>query len=279
MMNMNRTRLFILSILMLAVSCTSQTYEWKTESMDGSRTGCLAVSGENVNEALGCFQEDGTYRTPNGNIYQSSSTVAKVASIVHGAQPKMARVKTVIAYSEEEMPTAKHETKLSNWVVDFVMQKVASLSGKRVDVGICNFGGIRVDMPQGNVILDDMLSMFPFKNTLVYLELKGSELRKIFEKMAATTFQAVGGVEILVENKQLTKALIGGKPIEDDKLYGVATISFLLYGGDSLTLAENAVNMQVYDVLIIDAALGHIASLKAHGKNITAPAVTHVTIK
>ena len=47
----------------------------------------------------------------------------------------------------------------------------------------------------------------------------------------------------------------------------------------SLTLAENAVNMQVYDVLIIDAALGHIASLKAHGKNITAPAVTHVTIK
>lgn len=267
-------------MLLLAVSCVPQTYEWNTLSMDGTRTGCVSVSCDNVDEALGCYLADGTYRTPNGNVYDASSTVAKVASIVHSAQPKMARVKTVIAYSEEEMRTAKHESKLSNWFVDLIMQKVSSLSGKKVDVGICNFGGIRVDMPKGNVILDDILSMFPFKNSLVYLELKGCELMKIFETMAATTFQAIGGVEILVENKELKKVLVGGKPIDDNKLYGIATISFLLYGGDSLTLAENAVNMKVYDdVLVIDAALNHIATLKQQGRNITAPVITHVTVK
>ena len=78
---------------------------------------------------------------------------------------------------------------------------------------------------------------------------------------------------------ELTKALIGGKPIADNKLYGVATISFLLYGGDSLTLAENAVNMQVFDDEVIDIVLAHLDVLKQEGKNITAPTVKYVTVK
>ena len=138
--------------------------------------------------------------------------------------------------------------------------------------------GIPFVGPAGK-LLDDMLSMFPFKNNVVYLEQKGSELRKIFETMAATRFQAIGGVEIVAEDGKLTKALIGGQPIDDEKLYSVATISFLLYGGDSLTLAENAQNMTIYDIPIIDVVLEHIAALNAEGKNITAPSVTHVTIK
>ena len=84
-----------------------------------------------------------------------------------------------------------------------------------MDVGICNFGGVRISMPKGDVILDDLYSMFPFKNNVVYLEHKGSELRKIFEKMAATRFQIVGGVEIVAENGRLSLAKIGGEQIDD----------------------------------------------------------------
>jgi hypothetical protein len=97
--------------------------------------------------------------------------------------------------------------------------------------------------------------------------------------MAQTRFEAVGGVEIVAENKKLTKALIGGEPIDDEKLYKVATISFLLYGGDSLTLAENAVNMHIYDVTIINMVLEHIENLKKEGKNITPPTDRYVVIK
>ena len=67
--------------------------------------------------------------------------------------------------------------------------------------------------------------------------------------------------------------------MDDDKVYNVATISFLLYGGDSLTLAQNASNLIVYDVPIVDAVLEYIDNLKAQGKNITAPNVTHVIVK
>ena len=134
-------------------------------------------------------------------------------------------------------------------------------------------------MPKGNVILDDILSMFPFKNNVVYLEHKGSELRKLVETMAATYFQAIGGVEIVAEGGKLKKVLIGGEPLDDNKTYSVATISFLLYGGDSLTLAKNAENLKEYDVQIVKAVLDYIEDLKAQGKNIVAPEVTHVIIK
>jgi 2-polyprenyl-3-methyl-5-hydroxy-6-metoxy-1,4-benzoquinol methylase len=44
-------------------------------------------------------------------------------------------------------------------------------------------------------------------------------------------------------------------------------------------LAKNAENLKQYDVQIVAAVLEHIEDLKAQGKNIVAPEVTHVIIK
>ena len=279
-MEMVKTKLIVFLLCVGTLSGYAQSYEWSCAKMDGSRTGCVAPDHENLPATLGLFLENGDFRAPNGKVFKAGTSAAKVAAAVLAAQPKMQRVKTVIGYSEDEMVASKsRETALSNWFVEVITDKVAELSGKKIDVTICNHGGIRADMPKGNVILDDILSMFPFKNNVVYLEHKGSELRKVFETMATTYFQAIGGVEIVAEGGRLTKVLIGGEPLDDEKIYTVATISFLLYGGDSLTLAQNAVNMQVYDVQIVTAVLEYIENLKAQGKNITAPKVTHVTVK
>ena len=277
---MAKTKLIVLLLCIGALSGYAQSYEWSCAEIDGSMTGCVSPDHENLPATLGLFLDNGDFRAPNGKVFKAGTSTAKVAAAVAAAQPKMQRVKTVIGYSEDEMIASKiHETPLSNWFVGIVMDKVAELSGKKIDVGICNHGGIRVNMPKGNVILDDILSMFPFKNNVVYLEHKGSELRKLFETMAATYFQAIGGVEIVAEGGKLQKVLIGGEPLDDNKMYSVATISFLLYGGDSLTLAKNAENLKQYDVQIVAAVLEHIEDLKAQGKNIVAPEVTHVIIK
>lgn len=271
------------NLLILILGCVcfyaqAQEYSWKCIDMGGTRTGCVAASAENIGQALGCFRGE-VYVAPNGNEFPASSSVAAVAAIVLNAQPAMASVKKVIGHSAQAMHTAKRETMLSRWFVDIVMNKVSDLSDKKVDVGICNFGGIRVDMPEGDIILDDILSMFPFKNSLAYLELPGRKLREIFEKMAKGKFEAVGGVKILVEDKKLTSVLIGGEPLDDGKVYGVATISFLLHGGDGLTLADGAGNLQNYDVYIKDVVLEYLSALKAEGKSVTGNNDVCVTIR
>jgi 2',3'-cyclic-nucleotide 2'-phosphodiesterase (5'-nucleotidase family) len=192
----------------------------------------------------------------------------------------MARVKDVIGYSPAVMEAYFPESALSNWFVDVLMAKVEKLSGKKVDIGIANFGGIRVDMPQGDIILDDMLSMLPFKNQLVYVEHTGKEIRNILESMAAGRFQVLGGVRVVADGGKLVSAEIGGEPIDDDRIYGLATISFLLSGGDGLTLEQNARSVTVYkDVDVIDAILEHVYAETAAGRPIEYKADGRVVVK
>ena len=247
--------------------------------MDASRTGCTTPSADNVEAAIGYFK-GGKYVAPNGKVYGRNSIVAKTARAVLDAQPAMARVKEVVAYSTHSMEAHYPESALSNWFIDLLMKQTEKLSGKKVDMGITNFGGIRIDMPEGPVILDDMLSMFPFKNHLVYVEHKGSQIRKILEKMAAGRIEVLGGARIVVEDGKLVSAEIGGKPIDDNKVYGLVTISFLLSGGDGLALAENAVSVTEFkDVMIIDAVLEHIKAETAAGRPISGQEDGRVVIK
>lgn len=275
---MNKFIAYII-LSLLCLSAAAQDYSWRAVKMDGSRTGTASPSKDNVKEALGVYKA-GRYTAPNGTVHGRRSATARTARIVLDAQPAMARVKDVIGYSPAVMEAYFPESALSNWFVDILMAKVEKLSGKKVDIGIANFGGIRVDMPQGDIILDDMLSMFPFKNQLVYVEHTGKEIRNILESMAAGRFQVLGGVRVVADGGKLVSAEIGGEPIDDDRIYGLATISFLLAGGDGLTLEQNARSVTVYkDVDVIDAILEHVYAETAAGRPIEYKADGRVVVK
>lgn len=264
-----RRILLIPLLMLLAASAAAQEYTWSTAEMDGSRTGCVAPARDNVKEALGYFK-GGKYHAPNGSVHKAGSAAAKVARVVMDAQPEMARVKDVIAYSPVAMTVTYPESALSDWYVDIVRNKVAQLSGREVHIGVCNFGGIRVDMPEGNVILDDMLSMFPFKNYLVYVEHKGSTIRRMLEKMASGRFQVLSGVRVVAENGKLVSVEIAGEPLDDEMVYSVATISFLLDGGDGLALRKDSLDMiEFRDVDVIDAVLEYVYAETEAGRPLT----------
>ncbi len=276
-----KTKLFVSLVLGLAASVAlhAQDYEWESVKIDGSRTGCVSPSKDNVAEAVGRI-EKGKYIAPNGRTFKKNSIVGKTAGIVLEAQPKMARVKDVVGYSPAVMKTDYPEGPLSNWAVDLLMDKTERLAGKKVDMGVLNFGGIRVDMPQGDIILDDMLSMFPFKNQLAYVEQTGAQIRKILESMAAGKFQVLGGVRVVAENGRLVSVEIGGAPLEDEKIYGIATISYLLGGGDGLTLDSNAVSVTIFeDVDVIDAVLEYVYAETAAGRPIEYKTDGRIVIK
>lgn len=243
-------------------------FGWSRVLMDGSRTGCVSPSADDADKSIGKVRGR-TFYAPNGKVYKGG-TAAAVASVVLEAQPAMAQVKQVIGHSAEAMILAEPESALSDMFIDRIMAAVEAKSGRKVHAGIGNFGGIRVDMPEGDILLDDMLSMFPFKNSIVYVALKGKDLRAILEQMAATRIQVLGGVRIEVSGGRLVSATIDGQPLEDDSIYGVATISFLLNGGDNLFVARNAVEIIDFDDTdVIDVMLGYVKSETAAGREIS----------
>lgn len=98
--------------------------------------------------------------------------------------------------------------------------------------------------------------------------------------MAADRFQVLGGVRVVADGGKLVSAEIGGEPLDDEKIYGLATITFLLEGGDGLALAENAISVTSFEnVDIIDAVLEYVYRETEAGRPIEYKTDGRVVIK
>ena len=266
---MVKTKVIIAFVAACVLCSCSHSFKWESYPIDGHRTGAAVPTATNVPEALGVV-EDGVYTSPNGTVFNGGST-PEVARLLIEVQPAMARLKEVIAYAPEPMVKHKPEDPLCNFIVDRLfadMSAIAAPTGRKVDLAFTNRGGIRQDIAQGDVLLDDIVSMLPFANYLSYVQLEGRDLRNIFEFMAENGIQAVSGARIVIKDRKLVSVEIGGKPLDDDRLYGVATIDFLLDGGDGYKFARNAKDYLLTDIRIGDAVLADIRKMTAEGKEL-----------
>ena len=267
-MEMVKAKVTALLALLVLVSCSQgPKMEWKRVWMDGSRTGVVPVNSENMDTALGTFEDD-AYVAPNGRRFTGGAT-PEVAAMLMEVQPKMAHLKEVVGHSARMMENLRTEPDLplANFVADALRAKASDYFGKPMDFAITNYGGIRIPMPEGTVILDDIEAMFPFKNYMCYAAVRGSNLQRLLEQLAKTdAFQAVSGCRVKVKNHELVEAEVGGAPIDPNKLYNVATIDFLLSGGDQIAIGALAEDVILTPVLVREVMLERIKALEAEGE-------------
>lgn len=267
-MKFSRFVLILACALPLFACSTTARYSWNWNKIpaDAHRTGVTAPNAENAVEALGVSNGD-FYTAPNGKIFIGGSTPL-AAKELFDVQDGMKELKAVIGYSNKGMEKHRPESPLSNWATDVLIEKAQELSGQKIDVSIINFGGIRCDVPQGEVLKDDIVSMFPFKNYVTIVTLKGSRLREIYEQMAHTRPEAVGGCRLVIKNRKLVSATVGGEEIDDNRTYRLATIDFLLNGGDDRDYGKNVDDVQITDVLLMDVILPKVKELTEEGKTL-----------
>ena len=232
----------LVGCIVFVASCAQQPgsldYKWEKFSIKGQRTGVTPVGSDNFEKALGTV-EGSVYKAPNGKIYEGGCAPA-VAKIMLEAQPGMAYLREVVGHSKNGMAKQVPESSLSNWTADLMISEGKRIFGHRIDAGITNFGGIRVDFGAGDIILDDVRSMFPFRNYLCAVEIKGTRLQEILDDLASRKIAAVGGIRMTIENGKAVSVSVGGKPINPDKYYWLATVDFLLDGGDGYFFAKDA---------------------------------------
>ena len=133
-------------------------------------------------------------------------------------------------------------------VVSDTMRKVAG-----TQIGINNGGGIRRALEAGNITVGDMYEILPFDNTIVKLEVSGSDLVKLIEhgiNPEGFGWGQFAGVKVWYDEatgKVTSIRLLDGTKVEMDKYYSVAINDFMLTGGDSYDFsnAKNVVNTQI----------------------------------
>ena len=113
-----------------------------------------------------------------------------------------------------------------------------------------NGGGLRADLPAGDVRRIDVMSIFPFGNTLQVVNIKGSTIREMLEHSVAaypTNFEgflSVSGMTFSFIPSQpvghrVKEIYIGNEPLDDDKTYKLASMDFLFNGGDGYDMLKD----------------------------------------
>lgn len=259
----------LLGLVVLLGACQQgPSIEWRLVPMDGHRIQSKPVNLENVEQALGVFDDEG-YLAPSGARYEEDSPVAEVAKVLYEAQRRLAPLKKVIGHSAEEMENIRTnpDLPLGNLVADALRDYGSRYFKVPMDFAISNFGGIRIPMPEGPVTMEDISSMFPFENYICYCKVRGDQLTRLLEQLAATpAFQPISGAVVRVKAHKLESALVGGKPIDPKKLYNVITIDFLLDGGDKLNIGALSEDVQLTHVLIKEVMLDCVYRTEAKGE-------------
>jgi 5'-nucleotidase/UDP-sugar diphosphatase len=125
------------------------------------------------------------------------------------------------------------ESPLGNFVAEVVRQTAGG------DIGIVNTGGIRATLPKGAVTVADVVSVLPFDNTIVTVPMRGTEVQRLLNfiarRVGKSGFAQVSGVSFIIRDGRAMSVRIGGRDLEPDRIYRVATIDYLYEGGDGYT--------------------------------------------
>ncbi len=125
--------------------------------------------------------------------------------------------KTRIGTLAQEMPAGSNI--LLNWVADEMLAYARGSVHCDVDLSIVNKGGIRRGLPKGTITKEEVMTMLPFDNHLVIMEIKGSDLTAAFKVMEGRGGDGVSGD-------------FDWRNIDPDHTYTLATIDYLANGGD-----------------------------------------------
>ncbi len=140
-----------------------------------------------------------------------------------------------VGRSAKYMTPSRPESELSNLLAD-IMVWTAKEFQEQPDFGVYNMGGIRADLPKGDVTYGDVLDIAPFENKIAFATLSGADVLELFAEMASVGGEGVSHSVRMVITKdgRLVSATIHGKPIDPQKDYRVATIDYLLGGTDKM---------------------------------------------
>ena len=165
-----------------------------------------------------------------------------------------------LGLSRVAMNPKRPESLLSNWAADVMIEGGTATGLEPADMGLVNIGGLRNNMPEGIVRRGDIMLISPFENYVVVLEIKGKDLLELMRNIAAVKGEGVSSsvrMEISSDG-DLLSCTIGGKEIDPNRIYTVATIDYLAEGNDKMYALKKAVKRHDIGILARDIMMEYV---------------------
>jgi 5'-nucleotidase len=194
--------------------------------VDNTTGDCVAEA--EVSGAVQVASYSGRVVSPNTKIMEIAADVAQRAYVLKSEKLGV-YLETAITRADEPNSAIGH------LFTDVMLDAVGG------DVLIHNVsGGIRADLPQGDLVYGSVYEMYPFDNLVVQLDLSGAELRSVLASQVFNLNRRAGiaGIRVFAacddDTLKLTMIRPDGSEIEDHEMLAVMTTDFLAMGGDGI---------------------------------------------
>lgn len=171
---------------------------------------------------------------------------------------------------EAILKTGIGESALGNLIADLQKEYAEGKLGYKIDISVMNNGGIRNNLPQGDITIGNIFEISPFENFIFILELDASDVKKLAEYVAEKKSIAISGMQVVSNNNQLSEYLLDGKQPKTDGTYLLAINDYLAEGGQGMDFLSDLSRKAETTVLLRDMLVESIKERTAKGEKITA---------
>nr|WP_154958582.1 5'-nucleotidase C-terminal domain-containing protein [Paenibacillus xylanexedens] len=187
---------------------------------------------------------------PNGNV------AALVSSIQKKQEPilKEEVANTAVLLDGKREQVRAGETNLGDLLADAIRDV------SKADIALTNGGGIRSSIEKGIVTKGDVITVLPFGNQVVTLDIKGSDVLAALENGVGSYpepsggFPQVSGITFKIDaaaakGSRVHTVMVGDKALDPAATYTLATNDFTAVGGDEYTMFAKYPTTGMYGAL------------------------------
>ena len=198
----------------------------------------------------------------------ASNTVTpdpEIGAIVEAHKSEAAKYTSrIVGTIQSDLDAPRDESGLGNMITDAFVAYGRQM-GWNTDVAFYNAAGVRAPLKAGPVTYGQLYEVLPFGNTIVNVDLTGDQLRGVLEDASGSAgrLQIGGGSWVYrftnSAGSRVLDATIAGQPLDPKRIYHVATIDYLLLGGDGHTWFGKGTNV-IYGDIEVDAVAAYMTA-------------------
>ncbi|MGF6356417.1 5'-nucleotidase/UDP-sugar diphosphatase [Paenibacillus sp. 4624] len=212
----------------------------------------LWVDGGKVSKKTATLMDE----TGAKDIKPNENVAALVSSIQKKQEPilkeEVANTAVLLDGKREQVRTG--ETNLGDLLADAIRDV------SKADIALTNGGGIRSSIEKGIVTKGDVITVLPFGNQVVTLNVKGSDVLAALENGVGSYpepsggFPQVSGITFKIDaaaakGSRVHSVMVGDKALDPAATYTLATNDFTAVGGDEYTMFAKYPTTGMYGAL------------------------------
>jgi 2',3'-cyclic-nucleotide 2'-phosphodiesterase (5'-nucleotidase family) len=205
----------------------------------------------------------------NTASHQDLKTVtpqSQTETIIAPYQQKLsAQMNQTIVATSDVLTKDGTESNLGNFVCDAMYYFYDSLQVKSErPIVLVNRGGLRTNLPKGNVNVGNIFELMPFDNELTLVHITGTDFKKVITLIIEKK-HSFKNLKIAI-TKNDTSITYYNQTIDAQKKYWLLTSDYLANGGDSFSCLKSATERTNLNIKLRDAVLVYCKALTRTGK-------------